>query len=51
MATWIIGGIVLVIVGAILWKMINDRRQGKSTFSGCSGNCQSCHSSCSSHPH
>ncbi len=43
MATIIVGGVVLLIVGGIAWKMISDRRHGKHS---CSGNCQSCHMSC-----
>lgn len=46
MATWIVGGIVLLAVGGIVWKMIADKRQGKHS---CSGNCQSCHTGCASH--
>lgn len=43
MATWIVGGVIVLITGGILWKLIADRRHGKST---CSGNCQSCHMNC-----
>jgi len=43
MVTWIVGGVVLVIVGGIVWKLVSDRRHGKRT---CSGNCQHCHMSC-----
>ena len=43
MATWIIGGIVVLIVGGIIWRMLADRRNGKST---CSGNCSHCGMSC-----
>ena len=28
MATWIVGGVVVLIVGAIVWKMIRDKRNG-----------------------
>ena len=45
MATWIVGGAVLIIVGGILWKMILNRRQGKNT---CSGNCGNCRMNCDS---
>ncbi|MFH1513688.1 MAG: FeoB-associated Cys-rich membrane protein [Bacillota bacterium] len=47
MATWIVGGAVLVTVGGIVWKMISDRRHGKNA---CGGNCQSCRMSCSARP-
>lgn len=45
MATWIIGGALVVIVGAVVWKMISDKRKGKHSCScGCS--CESCHGAC-----
>ena len=45
MATWIIGGVLVVIVGAVVWKMISDKRKGKHSCScGCS--CESCHGAC-----
>lgn len=45
MATWIIGGALVVIVGAVVWKMISDKRKGKHSCScGCS--CKSCHGAC-----
>ena len=45
MATWIIGGVLIVIVGAVVWKMISDKRKGKHSCScGCS--CESCHGAC-----
>jgi len=43
MATWIVGGLLALIVGAILWKMVSDRRKGKSA---CGGNCSHCHNAC-----
>ena len=39
MATWIIGGILLLIVAGIVWKMIRDRRAGKGS---CGGDCSCC---------
>lgn len=39
MATWIIGGILAVIVAAIIIKMVRDRRTGKG---GCAGDCSRC---------
>ena len=47
MATWIVGGVVLVIVGGIVWKMVADRRNGKNS---CGGDCAHCHMSCGSQP-
>ena len=40
MATWIIGGILAVIVAAIIIKMVRDKHGGKG---GCDGNCGRCH--------
>ena len=36
MATWIVGGALALLVGAIVWKMIRDKRAGKG---GCSCGC------------
>ena len=41
MATWIVGGVLLVIVGAIIWKMVKDKKSGNSACS-CGGDCGSC---------
>lgn len=51
MLTWIAenGGTILVcvilaaIVGAIVWKMVRDRKAGKSS---CCGNCKHCAGGC-----
>ena len=45
MATWIIGGVLIVIVGAVVWKMISDKRKGKHSCS-CGCGCESCHGAC-----
>ena len=45
MATWIIGGALVIIVGAVVWKMISDRRKGKHSCS-CGCGCESCHGAC-----
>lgn len=45
MATWIIGGVLVVIVGAVVWKMISDKRKGKHSCS-CGCGCKSCHGAC-----
>ena len=39
MATWIVGGALAIIVGAIVFKMVRDKRNGKG---GCSCNCGGC---------
>ena len=50
MANWIIGGVLVVIVGAVVWKMISDKRKGKHSCScGCS--CESCHGACTRSDH
>jgi hypothetical protein len=46
MATWIVGGAVLIIVGGIIWRMILGRKQGK----GCCGDCGSCRMNCDARP-
>ncbi len=43
MATWIVGGAVLLIVAAILWRMIQKKRSGKGGCSGSCGHCSGCH--------
>ncbi len=45
MATWIIGGLLIVIVGAVVWKMISDKRKGKHSCS-CGCGCEGCHGAC-----
>ena len=45
MATWLVGGSLAVIVGAVVFKMIRDKRAGKG---GCSCNCAGC-SGCHHH--
>ena len=39
MATWIVGGALAIIVGATVFKMVRDKRNGKG---GCSCNCGGC---------
>ncbi len=41
MANIIVGGIVLLVVGAIIWKMVKDRKNGVSSCS-CGGDCSKC---------
>lgn len=45
MATWIVGGAVVLIVAAVIWKMICDKRAGRSGCS-CGGDCSRCHGHC-----
>jgi cytochrome c553 len=42
MATWIVGILLALFVGAIVLKMAKDKRSGKGGCS-CSGNCSGCH--------
>ena len=39
MASWIVGGAVALLVGAIVWKMVKDNRSGKGH---CGCDCASC---------
>ncbi|NLI22935.1 MAG: FeoB-associated Cys-rich membrane protein [Clostridiales bacterium] len=50
MATWIVGGVLVAGVVAILWKMISDKRQGKGGCS-CGSDCAHCHGSCGLNSH
>ena len=36
MATWIVGGVVLLCTATAVWKIVSDRRKGKG---GCSCGC------------
>ncbi|MBQ3079760.1 MAG: FeoB-associated Cys-rich membrane protein [Clostridia bacterium] len=49
MATWIVGGVLTLIVGAVVVKMIKDKKQGKGSCT-CGGDCSKCHAACSSQP-
>lgn len=45
--TWIVAILLIAIVGAIVWKLIHDKQQGKSSCGcdcGCCANEQICHS-------
>ncbi|MCC8024577.1 MAG: FeoB-associated Cys-rich membrane protein [Clostridium sp.] len=46
--TLIILLVLITVVGAIIRKMIRDKRAGKGC-SGCGGGCSGCHSSASCH--
>ena len=41
MATAIVGGALVIIVGLIIFKMIKDKKNGNSSCS-CSGDCERC---------
>ena len=41
METIIVGGILAAIVAAVIWKMIQDKKNGKSGCS-CGGDCSCC---------
>ena len=41
MATWIVGGILLLAVAGIVTRMVRDHRAGKGTCS-CGGDCSKC---------
>lgn len=42
MATWIVGGVVALLVAAIVIKMVRDKKAGKGNCS-CGGDCGQCH--------
>ncbi len=41
MATAIVGGVLVITVGLIIFKMIRDKKKGKSSCS-CGGDCERC---------
>ena len=45
MATWIVGGVVALLVVAIVIKMVRDKKAGKGSCScgGDYGQCHKCH--------
>ncbi len=45
MATAIVGGVLVIIVGLIVAKMVKDKKSGKSSCScgGDCGHCDGCH--------
>lgn len=42
LGTIIVGAVLLAIVGAIVWKMISDKKKGKGSCSCGCGNCNKC---------
>ena len=45
MATAIVGGILAIIVGLVVYKMVKDKKNGKSV-GGCGGDCAHCKAHC-----
>ena len=43
MATIIVGAGVALLVGAAVWKMVDDKRKGKSSCGGDCSRCKGCH--------
>ncbi len=46
MATWIVGGALLLLVGGIVFSMFRDKRLGKHA---CCGDCSRCAGRCGLH--
>lgn len=42
MGTVIVGGVLAVIVGLLIWKMIKDKKTGKSSCGGDCAHCKGC---------
>ena len=42
MGTVIVGGVLAVIVGLLIWKMIKDKKAGKSSCGGYCAHCRGC---------
>lgn len=42
MGTVIVGGVLAVIVGLLIWKMIKDKKAGKSSCGGDCAHCRGC---------
>ena len=42
MGTVIVGGVLAVIVGLLIWKMIKDKKVGKSSCGGDCAHCKGC---------
>lgn len=43
LGTLVVFLILLVVVGAIIWSMVKDKKNGKSS---CGGNCSACGGNC-----
>ncbi|MDY2792825.1 MAG: FeoB-associated Cys-rich membrane protein [Eubacteriales bacterium] len=42
MGTVIVGGVLAIIVGLLIWKMIKDKKTGKSSCGGDCAHCKGC---------
>ena len=42
MGTVIVGGVLAVIVGLLIWKLIKDKKAGKSSCGGDCAHCRGC---------
>lgn len=42
MGTVIVGGVLAIIVGLLVWKMIKDKKAGKSSCGGDCAHCRGC---------
>ncbi|MBE5901832.1 MAG: FeoB-associated Cys-rich membrane protein [Lachnospiraceae bacterium] len=42
MGTFIVGAILVIAVGLIIWKMVKDKKNGKGCCGDC-GSCKGCH--------
>ena len=42
MGTVIVGGVLAIIVGLMVWKMIKDKKAGKSSCGGDCAHCRGC---------
>lgn len=42
MGTVIVGGVLAVIVGLLIWKMVKDKKAGKSSCGGDCAHCRGC---------
>lgn len=43
MGTAIVGGVLLLIVGTVVYRMAKDRKRGKHVCDGDCGHCKGCH--------
>ncbi|MDY3279260.1 MAG: FeoB-associated Cys-rich membrane protein [Eubacteriales bacterium] len=43
MGTAIVGGVLLLIVGTVVYRMVKDRKSGKHVCGGDCGRCKGCH--------
>lgn len=43
MGTYIVAGVLVIIVVLIIWKLIRDRKNGKTS---CGGDCSNCKGGC-----